>query len=98
MKPLNCFMGKSSMREIFLDGTYLCEKDNAHEYLKDKLDLPEYYGKNLDALYDCLTDFTDAVIEIRVPENKTIYFRRVQRVFKAADRKNDNLTVKISDV
>ncbi|MDE6761160.1 MAG: barstar family protein [Lachnospiraceae bacterium] len=27
-----------------------------HKYLKEKLALPDYYGNNLDALYDCLTD------------------------------------------
>lgn len=83
------------MREIFLDGSYLCEEENAHEYLKDKLDLPEHYGRNLDALYDCLTDFSDTHIGIKVPDDKTIYFTRVLRVFKAADRKNENLIVKI---
>ena len=30
-----------------------------HDYLKDVLDLPDYYGKNRDALYDCLTDMSD---------------------------------------
>ncbi len=86
------------MREIFLDGTYLCEKEKAHEYLKGKLDLPEYYGGNLDALYDCLTDFSATDIEIRMPEEKTLYSRRVLRVFKAAARKNENLIVKILSV
>lgn len=86
------------MREIFLDGIYLCEEEKAHEYLKDKLDLPEYYGRNLDALYDCLTDFSDTHIEIKVPNNKTIYFGRVLRVFKAADRENENLIVRILPV
>ena len=37
-----------------------CEKlagghDKAHAYLKQELELPEYYGMNLDALYDCLS-------------------------------------------
>ncbi len=27
-----------------------------HKYLKEKLELPDYYGNNLDALYDCLTE------------------------------------------
>ncbi len=29
-------------------------KREGHEYLMRILNLPEYYGKNLDALYDCL--------------------------------------------
>ena len=26
-----------------------------HKYLRAELELPDYYGENLDALYDCLT-------------------------------------------
>jgi ribonuclease inhibitor len=28
-----------------------------HKYIKRKLGLPEYYGENLNALWDCLTGF-----------------------------------------
>ena len=31
-------------------------REEVHSYLKEKFAFPEYYGKNLDALYDCLTD------------------------------------------
>ena len=27
-----------------------------HKIIKDELDLPDYYGRNWDALWDCLTD------------------------------------------
>ena len=87
-----------NMGKIFLDGIYLCEKEEAQEYLKDKLDLPGNYGGNLDALYDCLTDFLDTFIEIQVPEDRTPYFGRVLRVFKDAARENENLTVEILPV
>jgi len=32
--------------------------DALHDYLASMLGLPEYYGRNLDALYDCLTSIT----------------------------------------
>ena len=44
------------MKEIILDGK-LMEK-NPHEYIKNKLNFPDYYGSNLDALYDCLGDIS----------------------------------------
>ena len=37
-----------------MDGKKINEE--SHDYLIRKLDLPDYYGRNLDALYDCLTD------------------------------------------
>ncbi len=37
-----------------LDGSLI--KKEGHDYLMKALNLPDYYGKNLDALYDCLTE------------------------------------------
>ena len=42
------------MQSIELDGKLI--KKDGHDYLKKVLNFPDYYGKNLDALYDCLTD------------------------------------------
>ena len=39
-----------------LDCEKLRERDSAHDHLAQVLDLPAYYGRNLDALYDCLTE------------------------------------------
>ena len=41
---------------IVLDGRRMDGRAAAHAELKEKLDLPEYYGNNLDALNDCLGD------------------------------------------
>ena len=43
------------MRTIVLDGSLMAGREEAHEYLVQRLGLPDYYGKNLDALYDILT-------------------------------------------
>lgn len=42
------------MISIEIDGKLI--KRDGHDYLKEVLNFPDYYGKNLDALYDCLTD------------------------------------------
>lgn len=42
--------------EIILDFNDIHNKTELHEYLKQELQLPEYYGNNLDALHDCLSE------------------------------------------
>lgn len=44
------------MEFIIIDGRRMTSVETTHEYLARTLRLPEYYGRNLDALYDCLTD------------------------------------------
>ena len=57
------------MRKAILDGTLLCgAHDQIHAYLKSQFDLPEWYGNNLDALYDCLTAETGTLeVLVRYP-------------------------------
>ena len=43
------------METIRLDGAMLCRREEAMELLGQELALPEWWGRNLDALYDCLT-------------------------------------------
>lgn len=79
------------MKQITLDGNLLADAAQVHDYLKECLEFPEYYGKNLDALHDCLTDLDEIEITITAPEEDGAIFQRVLRVFKAADRENDSL-------
>lgn len=41
---------------IELDGREMRDRAATHDYLKEQLHLPDYYGRNLDALYDLLTE------------------------------------------
>lgn len=43
------------METIRLDGSGLCRREEALELLGRELNLPQWWGRNLDALYDCLT-------------------------------------------
>ena len=83
------------MKQIILDGNILADAAQAHDYLKEMLEFPEYYGKNLDALHDCLTDLEDVEITITSPDEDGAIFQRMLRVFKAADRENETLYLNI---
>ena len=81
------------MKQITLDGNILADIAQVHDYLKKLLEFPEYYGKNLDALFDRLTDLDNVEITITAPEEDGAIFQKVLRVFKAADRENEGLNV-----
>lgn len=42
--------------EITLDFQDIESREELHAYLQRRLQLPDYYGKNLDALHDCLSE------------------------------------------
>ena len=74
------------MKNVFLDGNQLKAREGAQAYLKEVLELPEHYGGNLDALHDCLTECSDTEITISRPDEETMYYKRLLRVFKQAQR------------
>lgn len=39
---------------LFLSGAEMINRQALHQQLKKQLLLPDYYGENLDALWDCL--------------------------------------------
>ncbi|WP_462111645.1 barstar family protein [Campylobacter concisus] len=50
------------MKIVILDAKKMLEKEKMHEYFAKKFDLPEYYGKNLDALFDCLCEINEPTL------------------------------------
>ena len=45
------------MKTVYIDFTEIGDYDDFYTQLKEKLTLPEFFGDNLDALYDSLTGF-----------------------------------------
>ena len=43
---------------FILDGGSVASRETLHQTLAAGLHLPDWYGGNLDALHDCLTDIT----------------------------------------
>lgn len=78
------------MRRIVLDGRYLRERENAQTYLAHALELPDWYGMNLDALADCLGEMgTDTEIILLHAGECTDYGVRVRRVLRELSQGED---------
>lgn len=51
--------------QIVIDGSKFNDKEQFHSYIKELMDLPNYYGGNLDALWDCLTGWVDLPMHVK---------------------------------
>ncbi len=74
-----------------LDGKLINQR--GHDYLMEALDFPDYYGKNLDALYDCLCEI-DCEIELI---NADGVDKDIIDTFVDASNENDFLKFNIVD-
>lgn len=87
---------------IHLNFSAMKTRKELHQYLKEKLGLPDYYGENLDALYDMLTEAKEKRA-IRVEglaacnEKMQGYGDKILRVLKDAERVTDGLTVELQN-
>ena len=88
------------MKTILLDFSGCKYFDEVHEVLKTSFDFPEYYGKNLSALWDCLLDYCDDDTEIiikgidKMPEESHEYMTKVLKVFARISEQNPSITHK----
>mgnify|MGYP003299397037 CR=1 FL=1 len=86
------------MKTVILDGNEIISMSDIHNIFAEELDFPDYYGRNLDALYDCLGDVTDEVeivIENReeLSEMLGISFDRLCNLFVDVSEENENISV-----
>ena len=52
------------MEKIILDGAKMTDRAAAHEYMAQVMAFPEWYGNNLDALWDMLSEGGEREIEL----------------------------------
>ena len=86
------------MKNLTLDFKKFMTPREAHEYIAKNLDFPDHYGKNLDALYDCLTDISEKVT-IEIKDYDALDFREnaMVNVFLDSAEDNPDLIVNITD-
>ena len=86
------------MRIAVLDGDAISTREELHAALARELALPDWYGGNLDALYDCLTDLGEETVLRVVPrealeETLGPTARGLMRVLADAEAENPWLRV-----
>ena len=80
--------------KVVLDALRLQQKEEAHKYLREALNFPEYYGENLDALHDCLTELDDVQVEFMNADKVSGgYFAKVMNVFRDSADENSGLKI-----
>ena len=86
------------MERIILNGKRMITKEVTHAYLKRKFSFPDYYGRNLDALWDLLSTRakeTEIVIVHAhcIRENLGQYGISLLRVFEDLQEENRRVHV-----
>lgn len=85
------------MREIHVPLEELNTKDKIHDYFSEVLKTPNWYGRNLDALYDELTSVCEQTV-IKCYGRKELFSVDAQGVWdvlKDASEENSCLKVEI---
>ncbi len=84
------------MRVCVLDGRKIEDVKSLHNELASLLEFPDWYGKNLDALHDCLTDL-EGETEIRflyqdiLKEHLGDYFEKFIKVIQMSVKDNTGI-------
>ena len=81
------------MKAAVIDFSKFDDPRNVHAYLKETLSFPDYYGGNLDALYDCLTDIGEDT-EILTASSGSGYESGFMQVLRDASLKNHHLRIR----
>lgn len=83
------------MNEIRLDGYEITTKEQFHSQIMERLSLPAYYGRNLDALWDVLTGEISLPLKLywdhyTVSEEKLgKYAHQIVQLFREAEQEVD---------
>ena len=89
------------MKSVILNCEKLLQRKQAHLYLAQMLDFPDYYGKNLDALFDCLTELGECTIILEggdMLRQSGGYGTRVLKVLEEAAQKNPRLKLEFQEI
>ena len=86
------------MQILTIDCATITNKEGFHTAMEKTLEFPSWYGKNLDALHDCLTEvFTDTQLIFRnwcfLEESLGHYAASARRAMIHAEKENPCITI-----
>ena len=95
-------MSDRFIRRILLTEEKIRDKEAMAAFMKDALMLPDYFGGNLDALSDLLSEIdTETVFEIAGEELRRIaddaYAAKTLHVLKRAEEENPHIHLQLHD-
>lgn len=79
--------------EVIIDCGGIATKAELHEHIAEALDFPSWYGANLDALMDCLTDLDETTVTLTGCNRVGFDADGFWETFEDAERENPCLTV-----
>ena len=86
------------MEEKMIDCARIHSREDLHAVFREALTFPEWYGNNLDALYDCLTECSGKVrlLDWEIAEARLgDYGKKAKKVIAAAALRNTDLDLYI---
>lgn len=78
------------MEQIVIDCAALKDAAALHKALAEALEFPDWYGSNLDALYDCLTDLESLQLQL---QNLGPWAEGFREVFRDVMEENPDIKI-----
>lgn len=89
-------------RRVILNGRKMSTRAHAHAHLSKKLKLPRWYGRNLDALCDCLGDIAEPTVIVlfhagAMKKNLGAYGTKLLSALSSMTGENPNLELVVRE-
>ena len=84
--------------EVIIKGSLIKNIDDFHKTIKRQLNFPDYYGENLDALWDCVRCI-DPPCSVIWEDHKlsreylSVYFDKIRELFDEAEMKVEEFKI-----
>ena len=91
------------MTNLKLDFSKVTYFNDIHRIIKEAFDFPDFYGENLDALWDCMRDYCEYELHVLVigikhfPDEWKEYMDKIFDIFNDVHNEYRNFTYEISD-